>query len=165
MDRKPIKDRFFIPVMLSGDNTFGENTFGQWKLTDQIVNFEKMTPGDISKGAKSLIGPMFLRPTGSDLDNLLQLTYRLHPKQKWNSVCTVWRIIKSLRRQPHGPHSADEREEGSWSLSLEAPTKTQPSQSSRSLPSSRLMGNVTSVSKRARLRHSNSRKDKMSKTS
>lgn len=137
-DRKPIKDRFFIPVMLSGDNTFG-----QWKLTDQIVNFEKMTPGDISKGAKSLMGPMFLRPAGSDLDNMLQLVYRLHPNQKWDSVCTAWRIIKSLRslrsltRQLHRPHSEDEKEERSWASLPEAPTKNQPPLISRSCPSSR----------------------------
>lgn len=106
-DRKPIiKNRFFIPVMHPG-----YNSFGHWRLIDKIVNI-KMKPEEFGKAAKSLTAPIFSRQESLDSDGVLK--YRLHPRHNWNHVRTAWKIIKPLRRRRQSSESEAEKDQRSW---------------------------------------------------
>ncbi|EED23181.1 hypothetical protein TSTA_066310 [Talaromyces stipitatus ATCC 10500] len=86
-ERKPIKSRFFVPVMSPEDKFFGH-----WELVDQDLNIGIMNPSDIGKSARLL--EQFEIP-----EHVLRLAYRLHPEQAWHRLGEAWGIIKPLLRR------------------------------------------------------------------
>lgn len=89
-DRKPVKDRFFIPGF-----SFGNSPIGHWKLIDQVVNIQKINRED-----EKYDQPHKFTTTGLEKqDGVVKLACRLNQEDKWTLVLRAWNIIKPLRRE------------------------------------------------------------------
>jgi hypothetical protein len=98
--RRPIEDRFFVPI---SEPLSGIMAPCRWQLTDRGVqlNLQKMDPDDIGKAAKAIPGGYpAIRSSIPKVDAELELAYHLYPREQWAGVRTAWGMARALRSQP-----------------------------------------------------------------